>query len=264
MATKEEIQKLLREAITPLEEKVDNLNHSFQELKKTVVFFNQKYDEVLSQLGQTNEKVKLQGTNLRKMQQDYDDAKIESREAILGYENLAQYLRRDYLEISGIPPSENYSSNDIVMAVGQAIEVAIKEEDISISHPLPSFSSDAPKIIVKFTRRDIRNAFYANRRKLINKKTNELAGLGLEEEEENVYISESLTRYKKNKLKKKIKWKHIWTQNGRIFLKEAERSKPVVIDSHDDLTDLTNSTPLNLLFNPVYHYKENEHTGLQR
>ena len=109
---------------------------------------------------------------------------------------------------------------------------------------MPSFSSDAPpKIIVKFTRRDIRNAFYANRRKLINKKTNELAGLGLEEEEENVYISESLTRYKKrlfgdvNKLKKNIKWKHIWTQNGRIFLKEAERSKPVVIDSHEDLTD---------------------------
>jgi len=29
----------------------------------------------------------------------------------------------------------------------------------------------------------------------------------------------------------------IATQNGRIFLKEAERSKPVVIDSHDDLTD---------------------------
>jgi len=177
------------------------------------------------------------------MQQDYDDAKRESREVILGYENLAQYLRRDCLEISGIPPCENYSSNDIVMAVGQAIEVAIKEEDISISHPLPSFSSDAPpKIIVKFTRRDIRNAFYANRRKLINKKTNEIAGLGLEEEE-NVYISESLTRYKKrlfgdvNKLKQKIKWKHIWTQNGRIFLKEAERSKPVVIDSHEDLTD---------------------------
>ena len=78
----------------------------------------------------------------------------------------------------------------------------------------------------------ISSAFYANRRKLINKKTNELAGVGLEEEV-NVYISESLTRYKKqlfgdvNKLKKRIKWKHIWTQNGRIFLEEAERSKPV-------------------------------------
>ena len=76
----------------------------------------------------------------------------------MGYENLAQYLRGDCLETSGVPPSrENYGSNDVVMEVGQSIEVAIiKEEYISLSHPLPSFSSDAPpKIIVKFTRRDI-------------------------------------------------------------------------------------------------------------
>ena len=78
MATKEEIQKLLRKAIAPLEEKVDNLNHNFQELKKTVAFLNQKYDEVLSQLRQTNEKVQFQGTNPRKMQQDYDNVKLRS------------------------------------------------------------------------------------------------------------------------------------------------------------------------------------------
>ena len=29
-------------------------------------------------------------------------------------EELAQYIRRDCLEISGVPPSESYSSNDIV------------------------------------------------------------------------------------------------------------------------------------------------------
>ena len=88
----------------------------------------------------------------------------------MGYENLAQYLKRDRLEISGISPRENYTSNKIVMEIGQVIEVPIKEEDISTSHSLPPFSSDTPpKIIVKFTRRDTRNAFYVNRRKLINK-----------------------------------------------------------------------------------------------
>ena len=247
MATNEEIQKLLRETIAPLEEKVDSLNNTFKDLKKAVEFLNEKYDDVLSQLRQTNEKIHLQGTSLRQAQKDLDDVKKESREATLGFENLARYLRRDCLEISGIPPSENYTSNDIVIAVGQAIEVPIKQEDISTSHPLPSFNSDTPpKIIVKFTRRDTRNAFYANRRKLINKKTNELPWLGLENEE-NIYVSESLTRYKKrlfgdvNKLKKRHRWKHIWTQNGRIFLKEAERSKPIVIDTHEDLADFERS-----------------------
>ena len=94
------------------------------------------------------------------------------------------------------------------MAVGKAIDVSIKEEDISTSHPLPSYNSDAPpKIIVKFTRRDVRNAFYANRRKLIKIKTNALPDLGLTEQQ-NICISESLTPFKKklfgeaNKIKK--------------------------------------------------------------
>jgi predicted nuclease with TOPRIM domain len=92
MATKEEIQKLLRETIAPLEGKLDNLNNGFKDLKKTVDFLNEKYDDhhVLSQLRETNEKVHIQGTSLKRAQKDFDDIKKESREAIMGYENLAQ------------------------------------------------------------------------------------------------------------------------------------------------------------------------------
>ena len=151
---------------------------------------------------------------------------------------MAQYLRRDCLEISGIPAlSEDFSTNDIVIAVGKVINVSVKEDDISASHPLPSCNSDAPpKIIVKFTRRDVRNVFYANRRKLVKTRTNALPDLGVTDQK-NIHISESLTPFKKkllgevNKVKKRLRWKHIWTQNGRIFVKEAERTKPVYIDS---------------------------------
>lgn len=109
-----------------------------------------------------------------------------------GFENLAEYLRRDCLEISGVPPSENYTCNQLVVAVGQAIGVQVEEEDLSTSHPLPTFKEDAPpKIIVKFTR-----SFYTNRKKLIDKKASDLPDLGITAESK-VYISESLTRYKK-------------------------------------------------------------------
>ena len=127
--------------MVPLEKKVDNLNNSFKDLKKTVDYLSEKYDDVLSQLRQTNEKVHLQGTSLRHL----DDVKKKSRKAIMGYENLAQYLRRDRLEISGILPGEDYTSNKFVKEVGQAIKVPIKEEDISTSHFLPPFSSDTGK-----------------------------------------------------------------------------------------------------------------------
>ena len=44
--TREEIRNLLKEAIEPLERKLDNLNNGFQELKRLVDFLNGKYDDV--------------------------------------------------------------------------------------------------------------------------------------------------------------------------------------------------------------------------
>ena len=115
----------------------------------------------------------------------------------------------------GRPPSQSYTCNQLVMAVGQAIGIQVNEEDISTSHLLPTFKEDAPlKIIVKCTRRDTKNSFYTNRRKLIDKKASDLPDLGITAESK-VYISESLTRYKKglfgevNKLRKRFRWKYI-------------------------------------------------------
>ena len=248
--TREEIKNLLKEAIEPLERKLDNLNNGFQELKRLVDFVNGKYDDVLVQLKQANEKIQRQGTSLRQMRKDVEDATKQAQDAMNGFENLAEYLRRrDCLEISGVPTSESYMCNQLVMAVGQAIGVQVKEEDISTSHPLPTFKEDAPpKIIVKFTRRDMRNSFYTNRRKLIDKKASDLPDLGINAESK-VYISESLTRYKKelfgevNKLRKKIRWKHIWTQNSRIYVKESDKSTVVLIDSYEALDKFKSSLP---------------------
>ena len=51
-----------------------------------------------------------------------------------------------------------------------------------MAHPLPYFNPEAPpKIVVKFTRRDVRSEFYVNRRKLLYIKTHELRDLELEE-----------------------------------------------------------------------------------
>ena len=69
-------------------------------------------------------------------------------------------------------------------------------EEISIARQIPTYKKDAPpKVIVKFARRDIRNRFYGSRRKLGNKKIQDLPDLNLTSTK-NVYISEPLTPYK--------------------------------------------------------------------
>ena len=108
------------------------------------------------------------------------------------------------------------------------------------SHPI--IQMPHRRLLLNLLEEMLRNVYYASRRKLIKIKTNELPDLGVTERV-NIYISESLTPFKKklfgvvNSVKKRLRWKHIWTQNGRIFVKEAERSKPIYIDSYKDLED---------------------------
>ena len=91
--TRDEIKNFLKEAIEPLERKIDNLNNRFQELKRLVDFVNEKYDDILAQLKQANEKIQRQGTSLKQMRKDLDDATKQAQDAMNGFENLAEYLR---------------------------------------------------------------------------------------------------------------------------------------------------------------------------
>ena len=85
-----------------------------------------------------------QSRKLNELESAFVNERKKNQETTATFESMAQYLRRDCLEISGIPLSEDYSTNDIVIAVGKAINVPAKEEDISTSHPLPSYNSDVP------------------------------------------------------------------------------------------------------------------------
>ena len=54
------------------------------------------------------------------MRNDLDDATKQVQDAMNGFENLAEKLRRDCLEISDIPLSKSYTCKQLVMAVGYA------------------------------------------------------------------------------------------------------------------------------------------------
>ena len=105
-------------------------------------------------------------------------------------DEIAQYIRRDCLEVTGVKASENCTADAIVKSVGKLIGV-------SIAHLIPAYSeAAAPKLIVKFTRRNVRNKVYSSRRKLVKEKAKDLPNLGLAFEDE-LFISESLTQTRK-------------------------------------------------------------------
>ena len=121
MATEEQIKVLLRAAISPLDKKMDHLTTEFAELKRSVEFLSKKYDEVISQLQVANNRISQQSTTIKNVQEELNNVKKQAIDASYQAEELAQYIRRDCLEISGVLPSESYSSNDIVRSVGNLL-----------------------------------------------------------------------------------------------------------------------------------------------
>ena len=156
-------------------------------MQNAVKFLYDKYDELFKPAGKSIDAVKV----------ELDEVKKCATDAMSQIEEIAQFVPRDCLEISGIKPYAECTCENIVTSIGKAIVVPIVKEEISIAHQIPTYKADVPlKIIVKFTRRDIRDRFYGSRRKLASKKIQDLPDLNLTSTE-NVYISESLTPHKK-------------------------------------------------------------------
>ena len=160
----------------------------------------------------------------------------------------------DCLEISGIKPSAECTCENIVTSIGKTIVAPIVKEEISIAHQIPTYKADVPlKRHIRLLRRDIRNRFYGSRRKLASKKIQGLPDLNLTSTE-NVYISESLTPYKKqlfskvNKQKKKLKWKYLWTQSGIIFIKSNENSTTTDSFDQERIKGPEKASPIHTLF----------------
>ena len=112
--------------------------------------------------------------------------------------NLEQYSRRDCLEIRGIPPTSDENPMNLVQSIGKLIGVEVNNTDISISHRLPSNNQQHgrpnirdPGLIVKFTRRDVRDRFFKARKNLRDKSTRDLGMLRIAESK--IFIAESLT-----------------------------------------------------------------------
>ena len=134
--------------------------------------------------------------------------------------------------------------DDVVLKIGKKIGVPMQKSDISISHQIPSrkqFNDEGnpipPAIIVIFVKRQTRENLYRARKNL---KSISTADLGYSVANK-IYINESLTEKNKELLKLCLKckqdhsYKFLWTNAGRIFLKENMSSPVIPVNGTDDI-----------------------------
>ena len=196
------------------------------EVKKSQNFLNDKFESLLKSVKELKDDSKLLRSENTRLQQHVKALEAKTSLAESDMENLKQYLRRDMLEIHGIPVTSGENTNSLVKKVVNLIEpdLELADQEISISHRLPAAEGYIPPIIVKFTRRDTRNRIYSQKRNLSSKKASDIGF----QQQSRIYLNESLTQ-KSRMLLKKVKefkinhhYKFLWTRQGKVFLKKSE------------------------------------------
>ena len=210
-----------------LQSQIEIVNGRLQNIEQKQSLLSSKYDNLLVATQGANQKIQ----ELEKSRKDLLNITSNLEDSMYGNEvaidDVQQYLRRDCLEIVGIPRVPQDNPIQLVQEVGSLIDVDIGVNDISTAHRLPDTKKVKKRIIVKFVRRDKREEMYKNRRKLIGKNTSALQSVREEigksiPSGSKIHINESLTAYRKrlfgkiHKFKQDNNFKFLWTANGTI------------------------------------------------
>ena len=112
-------------------------------------------------------------------------------------DDLEQYSRKNSLEILGVPEGAYASTDEVVIRIGEAINVDIRPEDIEISHKLKRKTTKP--VIVKFVSHKVKSLLYKARTKLKNVKTSDVfPSYSLaSREDQRIFINENLTNYRR-------------------------------------------------------------------
>lgn len=234
-----EVEAVLDRKLGPL---VDKLN----EVLKSISFLDSKFEELRSK--QTNLQIKNKEltATIQFLQEEVKRLNTDVIDLKMAKDEQEQYDRRECLEIKGIPVTPDEDTDKIVMNLASKIGVDVKESDLSVSHrnpgPYQGERQTPVPIIVKFTRRVIRDKVYQAKSKLKHVTTRDLGFTRFRDSK--IYITESLTKPRKAlykeclKFKKEQKYDFLWTRYGRIYLRESRDERAIEITSTEQLNNL--------------------------
>ena len=112
--TLEQVKNLLKQELSPINAKLDGLTTKLSDIDSAVTFLSGKYDALLNQLKDTNRKINSHASDVAKVKENLKEIGKLAYSASSEVEQIAQYLRRDCLEITGIATNEECSAEAII------------------------------------------------------------------------------------------------------------------------------------------------------
>ena len=227
---KTEIGKQMKIVTERFKSKNCDLDKKLNSLETSQSFVSSKFDAFTAGLVNTKKDIKTINDKVNQLEDSISHFENDLYDNMASLDVTQQYLRRDCLEITGIPVILLDNPTRLVVELSSALDIDLNEQEISTAHRLPATKKVKERIIVKFVRRDKRNEIYKQRSKLHGKDTSCLPSVAAElgksiaDKPTKIYINESLTPYRRrlfrklNTFKNTNKWKYLWTTNGTIHL----------------------------------------------
>lgn len=224
----DQLEKTLKKLFTDFKKEIKKDMREFQD---SLSYNNAMLEDALKKIEDMTEAQKNMGE---------ENIELKNKVKLLesSMDDLEQYTRNKNVQIDGIPPKQDENLRDIVMNIGNKIQVDIKREDIDAIHRIPTRSTKTPEpIVVQFLTRQMRESVVQKAREVkVHTKD-----LGFNEESKQIYVNEHLTRKKKHilfearRLKYEKNYKYLWTKSGKIFIRKEDRSPIINLNSIDDL-----------------------------
>lgn len=175
-----------------------------------------------------------------------ENKKLQSRilELELKQDETDQYSRLNSIEINGIPEQANENVFDLVKKVGSSLDMDVTEDMVDTCHRLgpKQVNEERPRgIIVKFTRRTVKEEILKKRRIKRNLNTSDI---GCSSPAKVIYMNESLTPARRRvfnavrALKQEKGFTFVWIRNGKILVRPSEGDKVTAVTNMSDLEKL--------------------------
>lgn len=236
LATKmDEMLRNLKESINAmLVNELRVVKQELNDLKQSMCFISNQYEDILNDLKSTSETVKHLESKNNEMQLTIDSMKDRMNQ-------LEQRARICNLEIQCVPENKNENLLKTVTLLASVIDCNISEENIIKCTRVAKLNPDSPRprsVVVQFNSPRIRDTFLASSIKFNKSNSaNRLNSthIGASGHKQPIYIMEHLTPAGKalhaatRVRAKENGYKHVWIRNGKIFVRKSDNASLILI-----------------------------------
>lgn len=225
---------LIKHLFSQLFKKLDD---RLEAVEKSQNFISDQYDDMKKKLDQI---AGLQAkVNDLEIQLEHKNKMIDSLSMRLV--NLEQYSRRNNIEIREVNQTDGENIEQIVIKVGEKLNVKLTPSDIETAHRMPTSPGKCPAIIARLVNRKITDLLLSKKRVTIT--NHEILTDSQTRGNGKIYIGENLCSYNRQLLwaakqqAKQFSYKYVWWKNG-VLVRKSENSKVIKINSHNELNKI--------------------------